>query len=192
MVDLSLLQSVSYIAGALGVCVAAVYYVMNLRVQQENSKEVARNRKIAYTTDIMKQFCSKETTRRWGDLNRMQWGSLEDFRAKYDSRVNTENWADRTSFMGSLDVLGYQYRMGLIDLETMYELIWTQVIMTWIKFKPIIDMYRKSDWGTDQFANFEYLARELWKLKAVRDPTYMEHSGGGFRPEEYELAFGKV
>jgi hypothetical protein len=94
--------------------------------------------------------------------------------------------------MGSLDVLGYQYRMGLIDLETMYELIWTQVIMTWIKFKPIIDMYRKSDWGTDQFANFEYLARELWKLKAVRDPTYMEHSGGGFRPEEYELAFGKV
>ena len=31
MVDLALLQSVSYIAGALGVCVAASYYVMNLR-----------------------------------------------------------------------------------------------------------------------------------------------------------------
>ncbi len=31
MVDLTLLQSVSYIAGALGVCVAAAYYVLNLR-----------------------------------------------------------------------------------------------------------------------------------------------------------------
>jgi hypothetical protein len=31
MVDLALLQSVSYIAGALGVCVAAFYYVLNLR-----------------------------------------------------------------------------------------------------------------------------------------------------------------
>ncbi|MGD0805843.1 MAG: hypothetical protein ABSA11_17410 [Candidatus Bathyarchaeia archaeon] len=31
MVDLTLLQSVSYIAGALGVCVAAFYYVITLR-----------------------------------------------------------------------------------------------------------------------------------------------------------------
>ena len=38
MVDLALLQSVSYIAGALGVCVAAVYYVMNLRITQKNQE----------------------------------------------------------------------------------------------------------------------------------------------------------
>ena len=43
MVDLALLQSVSYIAGALGVCVAAVYYVLNLR-------ETTKNRRISYTT----------------------------------------------------------------------------------------------------------------------------------------------
>ena len=38
MVDLALLQSVSYIAGALGVCVAAAYYVMNLRITQKNQE----------------------------------------------------------------------------------------------------------------------------------------------------------
>jgi hypothetical protein len=38
LVDLALLQSVSYIAGALGVCVAAVYYVMNLRISQRNQE----------------------------------------------------------------------------------------------------------------------------------------------------------
>jgi hypothetical protein len=38
MVDLVVLQSLSYIAGALGVCVAAVYYVMNLRISQKNQE----------------------------------------------------------------------------------------------------------------------------------------------------------
>ena len=38
MVDLALLQSVSYIAGALGVCVAAAYYVLNLRISQRNQE----------------------------------------------------------------------------------------------------------------------------------------------------------
>lgn len=38
MVELVLLQSVSYIAGALGVFVAAVYYMMNLRISQRNQE----------------------------------------------------------------------------------------------------------------------------------------------------------
>ncbi len=45
MVDLALLQSVSYIAGALGVCVAAFYYVMMLREQRQTRR--ARIRKSA-------------------------------------------------------------------------------------------------------------------------------------------------
>jgi len=36
MVDMALLQSVSYIAGALGVFMAAVYYVITLRAHQAN------------------------------------------------------------------------------------------------------------------------------------------------------------
>ena len=43
MVDLSLLQSVSYIAGALGVCVAAAYYVMNLRENRKNGRVTLTN-----------------------------------------------------------------------------------------------------------------------------------------------------
>ena len=39
MVDLSLLQSVSYIAGAMGVCVAAFYYVMMVRNMENVRKK---------------------------------------------------------------------------------------------------------------------------------------------------------
>jgi hypothetical protein len=38
MVDLALLQSVSYIAGALGVLVAAFYYIITLTQQIQNRK----------------------------------------------------------------------------------------------------------------------------------------------------------
>jgi hypothetical protein len=85
MVDLALLQSVSYIAGALGVCVAAFYYVMNLR-------ETNRNRRITYTNSVLQHLYTEEGHRREMDCYAMQWTDFEDFKRKYDSRVNPENY----------------------------------------------------------------------------------------------------
>ena len=186
MVDVALLQSLSYIAGALGVCLAAFYYVVNLR-------ETTRNRKIAYTTSFMQSFYSKENSRRFIDLYQMKWSDFNDFHRKYDSIENPENFADRWSFIGMLDVLGYQYKVGLVDLDTLYDLNWSPVLQMWIKFKPIIEEYRKSDYGSDTFANFELLAHWLWRLKNERDPAWKMHMGGGLNltPEEYEMAFTK-
>jgi hypothetical protein len=110
MVDLVVLQSLSYVAAAIGVCVAAFYYTLTLR-------ETTRNRKIAYTTNFMQSFYSKENSRRFIDLLDMQWKDFDDFYKKYDSRVNPENFADRWSFLGMLDVLGYQYKAGLVDID---------------------------------------------------------------------------
>jgi hypothetical protein len=45
MVDLVVLQSVSYIAGATGVAIAAVFYVLNLRINQKNQEISQRNMK---------------------------------------------------------------------------------------------------------------------------------------------------
>ena len=38
MVELVVLQSISYMAGAIGVCVAAIYNVMNIRMIQKKNK----------------------------------------------------------------------------------------------------------------------------------------------------------
>jgi hypothetical protein len=140
----------------------------------------------------MKQFYSKEFSRRFQGLLRMEWKDFDDFKNKYDSRVNPDNFADRWSFLGMLDVLGYQYKAGLVDIDTLYDLSWGPVLQMWLKFKPIIDEYKKSDYGSDAYANFELLARKLWDLRVEREPTYVEHSGGGFECKEYERAFGKV
>ncbi|MCX6654296.1 MAG: hypothetical protein NTY03_04145, partial [Candidatus Bathyarchaeota archaeon] len=47
MVDLALLQSISYMAGALGVCVAAIFYVLNLRISQKNQEINQRNQELS-------------------------------------------------------------------------------------------------------------------------------------------------
>jgi hypothetical protein len=189
MVDLALLQSVSYIAGALGVCVAAFYYVMTLRVQQTNMKEAARNSKITFTTNIMQQLYTKEMSRRFIDLIQLDFEDFEEFQKKYDSVLNPESFAERTSYWGVLNMLGYQYKEGLIDLDTLYETSWTQIFMMWVKFAPIIQEYRKSDYGTKTYANFENLAYSLWKLHVKSDPDALKHNVGGFKPELVERAF---
>lgn len=172
---------------AASVSVAAIYYMINLR-------ETTRNRKISFTTTFMQNFYSKENSRRFIDLLGMRWANWDDYLKKYDSRVNPENFADRWSFLGMLDVLGYQYKAGLVDIDTLYDLNWSPVLQMWIKFKPIIDEYKKSDYGRDTYANFELLARKLWELKMERDPEWKMHHGGGLGgidPDEYDKAFTK-
>jgi hypothetical protein len=123
----------------------------------------------------------------------MKWKDYDDYMSKYDSRVNPENFADRWSFLGMLDVLGYQYKAGLVDLNTIYELNWSPILQMWMRFRPIIEEYKRSDYGKDTYANFEFLARELWRLKLERDPEWKLHSGGGggFKPEDYDEAFAE-
>jgi hypothetical protein len=181
MVDV---QTITTMFGGIGIGVAAIYYIFNLR-------ETTKNRKIAYTTNFMQTFYSKENSRRFIDLRQLKFKDFEDFQTKYDSVVNPENFADRWSFLGMLDVLGFQYKAGLVDLDTLYELNWSPILMMWVKFSPIIKEYKKSDYGRDTYANFEFLARELWRLKVERDPMWKEHSGGGFSPAEIEAAFNK-
>jgi hypothetical protein len=60
MVDLVVLQPVSYIAGATGVAIAVVFYVLNLRISQRNVREAERNKKIQLSISIADKLGSKE------------------------------------------------------------------------------------------------------------------------------------
>ena len=45
---------------------------------------------------------------------------------------------------------------------------------TWLKFKPVIEYYRKWEWPEDYFSNFEYLAEQLMKRQKSKDKNFME------------------
>jgi hypothetical protein len=166
MVDLALLQHISYIAGAMGVCVAAAYYIMNLR-------ETTRNRRVTLTTTLMQSFISEEGSKRFIDLLNMEWKDYDDFYRKFDSSVNPNNFAMRNTVWNICDILGFQYMSGLLDLGTLWSACNSAVPAAWDKFGPIIEEYKKrGEMYSHTYEYFEYLAYELSKIMADTDPSY--------------------
>jgi hypothetical protein len=162
MFDLALLQSVSYIAGALGVSVAAIYYVMNLR-------ETNKSRRITTTSNILNNFMTTENQLKYLELVKMEWKDFDDFTKKYDSRVNPENWSIRAYFWGAYDVLGYQWKEGLVDIDLIDRLTQGPEVI-WRMFGSVIQEYRKTDYASDAYKNFEDLANELTRRRRLKEP----------------------
>ena len=166
MVDISVLQPVSWVAAAIGVCIAAFYYVVNLR-------ETSRNRRATLTNSMIQPFTTKEFAKIWLDLIAMKWDSFDDFKAKYDSRVNPDNFSTRMPFFNLLDSIGYQYRSGLIDIGTVYNVAGIWITSAWTEFGQVIKEYRKSDYPIDFYENWENLAGVFSEMRKQRDADYV-------------------
>jgi hypothetical protein len=172
MVDLGEIQATYYMVAATGVLVAAIYYVYNMRVAQRMAKANQESRRVELTNNILHDLLSEQSWNNFAEMMNMQWIDFEDFTKKYDSSVNPQNFAKRSSYMSVLDNLGYLYKNKIIDSETMYEAGGIQSIWIYAKFKPIIDEYRRVSWGNDRMMNFDYLAREMYKIQMVKDPLF--------------------
>ena len=154
MVEIDL-QLAGVLITATSVTIAAIFYVINLR-------ETTKNRKITLTTTLMHPFCmTEEGMRLFIDLTAMNWKDIEDFKAKYDSRVNPENYSKRFAFWNMCENFGRLYREGLIDLETLYGGSNFLIQISWTKFKPVIEAYRGGDFSVNHLENWEYLAGKL-------------------------------
>ena len=108
MVDLAEIQTAYYMVAATGVLIAVVFYILNMR-------ETTRNRRMALTNSLMQNFTSEEGSRRWMELMLMEWKDFDDFRERYDSSVNPDNFAKRNYIYNTCDMLGYStYPVSLI------------------------------------------------------------------------------
>jgi hypothetical protein len=118
MVDLSLLQSVSYIAGALGVCVAASYYVMTLRnAEREKRKQLILQKLPAFN----REFYENHFYIFWNS----HWTTPEEYQKKYgrDMEIQTRLWY----ILNTYNVLGILFQenlMSLDDIDKLYAPRW--------------------------------------------------------------------
>jgi hypothetical protein len=168
-------------AGAIGVCVAAIYYVINLR-------ETRRNRTLAFTTSISQRQLSDDWMQKMAELFHMEWKDFDDFRTKYDSHVNLDNYVKRNIVFGTFDFMGYMLKRDLVDRDIIYQIAGEMAVILWIKFGPIIQEYRRlGDFAADTFTNFEDLAAEMAKIKREKDPTWISTSL--FSEADYNKAF---
>ncbi len=153
-------------------------------------RETTRNRRLTMTNNMMQFQTSVEYQRNGTDMMSMEWKDWGDFYKKYDSTVNPDNYAKRISIWDRYENLGLQCKMGLLDMEIIYVVSAVSIINTWIKFRPIIEEYRKLDYGRDMFVNWEYLVTELAKMKAERDPSW-KGSKSYIKLGEYDKTFNK-
>jgi hypothetical protein len=163
LVDLGQIQAAYYMVAATGVLVAALYYIVNLR-------ETTKNRRITFTNSVMQQLQTEEGVRREYDCYVMQWTDFEDFKRKYDSRVDPVSYSKRTSLWSTYNSLGYLYKSGLVDLDTIANVGGELVVWDWLKFKPVIEGYRKGDLGPNAYNSFEYLAEAVIRVKERSEP----------------------
>jgi len=179
MVDLSLLQSVSYIVGALGVCVAAVYYVMNLRITQKNQElmlkaqqQTLETRRIGIIENIGTRLISEEGMKRFFELMNYDFTDYADYVRKYGSETNVEATAKRVAQSNSYNNLGLMLRRRLVDIEELYDLGYSGVVYFWEKYRPVIEETRRRYSGRNYCRDMEYFAGEMLKYYRSMDPSF--------------------
>jgi hypothetical protein len=140
----------------ISVPVGVFYYIMTLNNTRQNQR-------ITLTTTLLEPFMTVEGNLILMDLLKMEWNDLDDYKRKYDHRVNSENFARRAAVFNRLESLGLFYRRGLLDLETLRSGGHTIMVLLWRKFKPIVEMYRITDADKSLYKNWEYMALSVYK-----------------------------
>ena len=177
MVDLGEIQAAYYMVAATGVLVAAVFYIANLR-------ETTRNRKATFSLALLNNVFGHEGARDYVELLSMQWTDVDDFKRKYDSSVNPENYILREHFWDVCNEIGWQYRTGLVDLDTVWR-VGLGIHLVWFKFKPIIEVYRREEYGMLMHRDWEYLAEKIDEVLSSEDKNRRQFSvDNGFRHED--------
>ena len=152
---------------ATGVLVAAVFYILNMR-------ETMKNRRATFANNIQQIYYTEEGQLRYMEVMSMQWSDFEDFKSKYDSSVNPKYYAKRQSILAANDMLGFQYRLGIISLDDFSKPTSWGLVATWLKFKPIIEKYREWQYSRDFFSDLEYLANAMMEKMGKSDPEFKE------------------
>ena len=122
MVDLAEIQAAYYMVAATGVLIAAIFYILNLRVGQKNQalmlkaqEQTLETRKLQFIQGTTQNLLNEEGMKRYGELMNMEWRDYGDFERKYGSDYNLDNYAKRTTIIMYYTMLGACLREKLID-----------------------------------------------------------------------------
>ena len=148
---IQIVQMVSWVATALGVCVAAVYYIMTLR----NSEKTRRNDIISNRL----QLRSLEYYLVYNEVMKMtDWSTWEEFSDKYGRANNWEAYAKWSYLMGNYDHIGKLLKDKIVDEEQLFDLYsLPTIIRCWEVFELAIKGVRDVLGYPETFKSFEFL-----------------------------------
>jgi hypothetical protein len=201
MVELVVLQSISYIVGATGVFIAAVFYVLNLRISLRNQELSLKTQEHTLDTrqaqlfmQIFDNFYSQGYRKSLMELSdSWTWTDFDDFLKKYGPDTNLEAYEKFRFLFAQIDRMGMLVNWELIDSERLHRWGGGAMIRLWEKFEPIVLEIRTRERAMlyEDFEDFYYRLKELeekytvdFREKSV--PTRIEKRKAlGLKPIQY-------
>ena len=174
MVDVSLIQPVSQIATAIGVCIAAIYYVINLRISQKNQevtiktqKQTLETRQIQALLEINQERTTLEVSQ-YFEFMSATWVDFNDYYKKYGVNSYPEMFIFSYKLWSRYNISGLMVRDGLVSVNAYIEYLGDAVAIVWEKYKDIIIEYRRLYHLPSYLIGFEYLANEINRYRVEK------------------------
>jgi hypothetical protein len=173
MVDLALLQSISYMAGALGVCIAAVYYVFVMRT-------TLQTRQAQLYMALIDNWNTKEFSNMRYDSYRMDWTDLDDYTKKYNPNNNVDLYASYNTFGRAILGLGELRKKRLIDIAFLDGMMMADTLRWWAHFGSL----EKERWrrGLPGWENLVPFVMEVIEYHRKNSPWDFNEDGTWKRP----------
>ena len=171
MVDV---QTIGVLVAAISVSIAAIYYVMTLRVQQKNMKHTLETRQTQLFMQLLTLYDNKEFLKDFATTAYLtKYEDYNDWLRKYGPQTNLEHWASWARVGRFFDGTGILVKRNLVDADLVIDEMREQIILTWDIVKPWVTGVREVMNSPNTWENFEYLAGEARRrnpgIKSVYD-----------------------
>jgi hypothetical protein len=150
MVELALYETLSTILAGLGITLASIYYILNLRSQKIN-------RKMMLYLPVYTKFQDKEFMRDLTDIRRnWEWEDPDDFYEKYGSK-NAEARGQWHSVVNYFHCVGSLIKRDELDVDLVSDLMQSTSVLFWEEIEPIVKDARTFRAFPRYLHSFEYL-----------------------------------
>jgi hypothetical protein len=158
-------QTISIIFAGLSIGIASLYYVINIRHQQET-------REASLFNSVYESMLSKEIFHiSWELLLDWNYTDYDDFMEKYGPDTNRGDYERFHRYFTHLEGMGIYVKRGLIRAELIDDFMSGDVVGFWEKFSPFILEFRKRRNSPAAYEHVEFLYN---KVKPIRDRQHPE------------------
>jgi type II secretory pathway pseudopilin PulG len=160
------IETISVVLTGLSVSLAAIYYALTLRRQQQTRNAQAFIQ--LYQNAMDQGYLKGLTETLW-----LQEGEVfEDWWLKYGPEHNMEFFVRWWSGLVLYESVGILVKNGFVDISIVDDLISGPVLLTWERYEPIIQGIRDK-YGWPQFQEWqEYLTDEIRKIVEKQHPDF--------------------
>jgi hypothetical protein len=173
LVDLAEIQAAYYMVAATGVLVAAVYYVLNMRVTRRTQDLALKSQEQTLVTrqaqlfmPLYAYYSQTEFPRNLHNIYvKWKWTDPEDFFEKYGPEANMDAWSQVQSMGNYFRGVGVLLKDELVERRMVYDLLYSPIVMYWEKIESIAKEYRVKYNQPKAFMYIDFLYNEMMNFE---------------------------